>query len=725
MNIVHIITSLESGGTEKNLMNLIQFDNNRNKHTVFALKPHGFYEKTLKKKVKVYSPKNKKILSFLFFFFFLTKYCKINQIKIDVVYSWGYHANLISIFTNVKNKIWNIRSSGEKILSSPKRLMWVILNGIFSIFSSKIIFNSYKSKKQHSPYFINKNFKTIQNGFIFSLKKRKFKKINHINYLCIARNNFYKDHKNLIKSFILFDKKFKDWKLFIIGKDNKNLLLNFSFSLNKNFKKKIVLVNETKDLNKYLSIANFHVLSSLGESFPNAVGETMSSGILNIATNVGDTKYLIKEKNFLVEPENPRKLFDALIKSKNLYLNNYNNYKKKSEQIKKYIYKNFSYENYYNLLMLETKKLFLKKFLFVLPTLNTGGAEKVTTEIIQKINSINKSITTDILVIGKKHRLDYKKKFDGKIFYLNKKKTFFSFFSLYKFIYINNYKYIFSNIPNANALMNIIKFFSIRKFNLIVRESNMPFEPLKHRFSLKHFFDFILRFFYFNSDMIICPSKQIYDNLNRMLFLKSKNKFIHLPNYINFDENKKESMKKLKGKLYKKNYILNISNINFQKNIEFSIKAFNFLLKSKPNFNLVIIGKVLDKNYYKSIRRLVEKLGIKNKVFFLGFKENPFNIISKAKMVICTSRWEGMPNSLLQAVSLNKKIASLNCNSGPFEIKKCGFNIDIVFKNDTELFSKKINKLLVSKNKIKNYEKIKKYNLKHDEQVKYILNYDF
>lgn len=725
MNIVHIITSLESGGTEKNLINLIQFDNNRNKHTVFVLKPFGFYEKTLKKKVKVYSPKNRKILSFLFFFFFLIKYCKINQIKIDVVYSWGYHPNLISIFTSVKNKIWNIRSSGEKIYNSPKRFFYVCLNGFFSLFSDKIIFNSYKTKNQHSKFFFNKNLIVIQNGFFFKKSKLKYKKSQCINYLCIARQDYYKDHKNLLKSFLLFNQKFNNWKLYIIGKGNEDILEKYDLEITKEFKKKIIIVNETKNLKKYMNLAHFHVLPSLGESFPNVVGETMSFGIINIGCDVGDTNYLIKDKDFLVKPENSEALFKALLKSKKLYLENYPNYLKKCKNVIELIINNFNYLNYYRSFISETKKIISRKFLFVLPTLNIGGAERVTIEIIKTINLINKDINTDILVLGKKSNHNYENKFKGKIFYLNHKKTFFSLISVMKFINSHNYKIVFSNIPNANALMNFVKIFSIKRFNLIVRESNMPYEPLKHKLSFKNIFDFLLRFFYFNANLVVCPSKEIYVNLNRILYFKSSNKFIHLPNYIDDKYNNNKSKENLKGKIYKNKFILNISNVSFQKNIEYSLKIFKILLKEKPNFKLFIIGKILNQKYFKKLQFLIKKYNLINKVYFLGFQKNPYNIIKKAKLIICTSRWEGMPNSLLQSVSLNKKIVSVDCRSGPSEIKDNRFYINIIKNNNPNLFAKKINQVLDKKIQIDNKNKIFKYNKKYFEKIKSILNYDF
>ena len=725
MNLIHIITSLGSGGTEKNLLNLIKFDNNKNNHIVFVLKPFGFYQKDLERKVKIFKPNDLSLFGLLKFLIFLRSFCKKNREKIDIIYSWNYQTNLISTLLNGKRKIWNIRSSGEKIYKSPKRFFYVFLNGFFSLFSDKIIFNSHKSKKQHSKFFLNKNITVIHNGFLLNKNKLKHKKNQCINYSCIARNDYYKDHKNLLKSFLLFDQKFKNWKLYIIGKGNENILEKYDLEITKEFKKKIIIVNETRNLKKYMSISHFHVLSSLGESFPNVVGETMSHGIINIGCDVGDTKYLIKDKDFLVKPESPEALFKSLLKSKKLYLENYPKYFKKCKNVKEFIYNNFKYLNYYQSFILEAKEIILKKFLFVLPTLNTGGAERVTTEIIKTTHLINKDIKTDLLVLGKKSNYDYENNFNGKIFYLNHKRAFFSFISVIKFINSNNYKFVFSNIPQANALMNLVKIFSIKRFMLIVRESNMPYEPLKHEFSFKNIFNFLLRFCYFNADLVVCPSKGIYISLKRILYFKRSNKFIHLPNYINLKYNNKKSKKNLKGKIYKNKFILSISNISFQKNIEYSLKIFKILLKKKPNFKLLIIGKILNQKYFKKLQFLIKKYNLINKVYFLGFQKNPYNIIKKAKLIICTSRWEGMPNSLLQSVSLNKKIVSIDCRSGPSEIKDNRFYINIIKNNNPNLFARKINQVLDKKIQIDNQNKIYKYNKKYVEKIKLILNYDF
>ena len=81
-----------------------------------------------------------------------------------------------------------------------------------------------------------------------------------------------------------------------------------------------------------------------------------------------------------------------------------------------------------------------------------------------------------------------------------------------------------------------------------------------------------------------------------------------------------------------------------------------------------------------------------------------------------------MPNGLLQSVSLNKKIVSSNCKSGPSEIREAGFNIKIVNKKDSKLFSRNMIESLESKIKINNKKNILKYNATYLNKLNMILN---
>ena len=52
---------------------------------------------------------------------------------------------------------------------------------------------------------------------------------------------------------------------------------------------------------------------------------------------------------------------------------------------------------------------------------------------------------------------------------------------------------------------------------------------------------------------------------------------------------------------------------------------------------------------------------------FLGYQENPFNILKNANLYISTSLWEDPGHTLIEASALNVPIITSKCPSGPFE----------------------------------------------------------
>ena len=64
----------------------------------------------------------------------------------------------------------------------------------------------------------------------------------------------------------------------------------------------------------------------------------------------------------------------------------------------------------------------------------------------------------------------------------------------------------------------------------------------------------------------------------------------------------------------------------------------------------------------------------------IGYKQNPYPYLKKANAFILSSRFEGLPNVLLEAQYLKKIIISTRCPTGPKEILlngKAGFLFDV------------------------------------------------
>ncbi|MDO4740287.1 MAG: glycosyltransferase [Eubacteriales bacterium] len=94
------------------------------------------------------------------------------------------------------------------------------------------------------------------------------------------------------------------------------------------------------------------------------------------------------------------------------------------------------------------------------------------------------------------------------------------------------------------------------------------------------------------------------------------------------------------------------------------LRAFRLVLHEHPTAQLMLLGGGKTELY----RKLARELGIENSVTFQGFVKNPHGLLKQADLFVFPSRFEGMPNALLEAMSLGLPVVSTDCPSGPREI---------------------------------------------------------
>jgi len=102
------------------------------------------------------------------------------------------------------------------------------------------------------------------------------------------------------------------------------------------------------------------------------------------------------------------------------------------------------------------------------------------------------------------------------------------------------------------------------------------------------------------------------------------------------------------------------------------IKQFDILITTyaksilpKKETHLVILGTGKNKDYLLSIAR---ENNVERFVHLLGFKENPYKYISKAKFLVLTSKYEGFPMAIVESLACSTPVLSFDCPTGPREI---------------------------------------------------------
>ena len=193
-----------------------------------------------------------------------------------------------------------------------------------------------------------------------------------------------------------------------------------------------------------------------------------------------------------------------------------------------------------------------------------------------------------------------------------------------------------------------------------------------------------------------------------------------MPSIYNDSTNKEEIIKKGKERffnkfLYKnKNFfkIVSVGRFVDQKDHLTLLKAFQIIYK-KINAKLILMGQGINKGEYL---QFIKNNNLQNDVLILKFNNNPYKVISNANLFVLSSQYEGLPNVLLEAMTLKKFIISTNCPTGPREILmngKLGFLCKIGdYRNLSNLI-------------LKYYYNQKKFNYKIQKAYKSLNRFDF
>jgi glycosyltransferase involved in cell wall biosynthesis len=114
--------------------------------------------------------------------------------------------------------------------------------------------------------------------------------------------------------------------------------------------------------------------------------------------------------------------------------------------------------------------------------------------------------------------------------------------------------------------------------------------------------------------------------------------------------------------------ILAVGRLTDQKDFPMLIQAFAQVRKNH-RIRLLILGEGEER---PALEMLARQLGVDQDISMPGFVMNPYNYMANAKMFILSSKWEGLPTVLVEALYCGLPLIATDCPSGPREILKNG-----------------------------------------------------
>lgn len=125
--------------------------------------------------------------------------------------------------------------------------------------------------------------------------------------------------------------------------------------------------------------------------------------------------------------------------------------------------------------------------------------------------------------------------------------------------------------------------------------------------------------------------------------------------------------------------LLSMGRLAPQKQVDKTIKAFSALAGRYVDWDLHIYGDGPLKN---ELSALIEALGLRGRVFLKGRTTQPWQVMAGADAFVMTSRHEGFPNALLEAMAVGLPCIVFDCPSGPREMTRDGKDALLIPLND-------------------------------------------
>ena len=329
-----------------------------------------------------------------------------------------------------------------------------------------------------------------------------------------------------------------------------------------------------------------------------------------------------------------------------------------------------------------------------IPSMRLGGAERSMLKLAQGMIARNYSVD---LVLAQKEGPYLDEVPDGvRLIDLRSSRIISSLPALIRYLRKEKPMTLLSVMNYANIIALWARSIAGVDTRIVVSERNTLSQESKNSASWRgRVMPFFVKQFYPRANGIVAVSHGVAEDLQSIL------KNFKLPitviyNPIITPEFKKKVEESLDHPWFKKNQppvILALGRLKPQKDYPTLIQAFSALRKNKKA-RLLILGEGSER---AKLEKMIEQLGLKEDISLPGLIKNPYPYLRRASLFVLSSRWEGLPGVLIEALYCGSPIIATDCPSGPQEILQNGKYGQLVPVGDVNSLAQEMEKSLNGK----------------------------
>lgn len=206
---------------------------------------------------------------------------------------------------------------------------------------------------------------------------------------------------------------------------------------------------------------------------------------------------------------------------------------------------------------------------------------------------------------------------------------------------------------------------------LVVSERNTHSAATRHVLDLRtRLMPHLIRSFYSWADGIVAVSNGVADDLAQLANIPRRDIQVIFNPIVTHElhEKAKATLNHAWFNPGQPPVLLAVGRLTRQKDFPTLIQAFGRVRASRP-VRLMILGEGTDR---PQLELLVKQLGLDQDIDLAGFVENPYPYMIRASLFVLSSKWEGLPGALIEALFCGTPVIATDCPSGPREILEGG-----------------------------------------------------
>jgi len=330
-----------------------------------------------------------------------------------------------------------------------------------------------------------------------------------------------------------------------------------------------------------------------------------------------------------------------------------------------------------------------QKICFIVPSLRGGGAEKVTLDIIEGLDTEFWSIC--LIVLNRVGERSGYRNTNIEIIDLGSSSVRMAVVPIIRVLFEIRPSVVYSTLNHLNLTMSFVSilFPSIAFVGRQTRKASTSFSD-------KHWIQILTNRIMYSLnllDVVVVQSIGMRNDLIKNCFI-NPDRISLINNPLNLEKIAALAAVECKSFNSKTFNIVSVGRLEKSKGLERLIDGFSLLDSRKFSLSILGDGSMKQELIYK-----VQSLGLENSIKFLGYQKNPYKFIQGADILVLTSYSEGFSNTVVEAMACGKFVVAY-----PFygqEIIKEGVNGFIVKEENTSKFVEAIKKAqLMERNSI-------------------------